>query len=64
MKRGPKPGRAHRRKPVGTLPSGLGDCPSELTGLGRDLWLDAVADLEAQAGRCACIGRGCGLPAD
>jgi hypothetical protein len=50
MKRGPKTGRAARRHRGETPPIGLGDCPAELTGLGRDLWLDAAAHLKA-AGR-------------
>ena len=47
MKRGPKAGKANRAIPAGTAPVGLGDMPADLTGLGRQLWLDAVAHLEA-----------------
>jgi len=47
MKRGPKPGRRRRAIPAGTAPVGLGEMPPELVGLGRQLWLDAVAHLEA-----------------
>lgn len=48
MKRGPKTGRSARTNPGATLPSGLGDCPAELVGLGRELWGDAAAHLAAQ----------------
>ena len=37
----------HRPLPVPLMPAStdLGDCPAELTGAGRELWLDAVAFL-------------------
>lgn len=47
MKRGPKAGRGSRSAEVVTTPSGLGDVPAELIGMGREFWLDAVAHLEA-----------------
>jgi hypothetical protein len=50
LKRGPKPGRAHRVNPPSLAPAGLGDCPAELDGLARELWTDAAAHLE-QTGR-------------
>ena len=47
MKRGPKPGKALRTHTAPTVPEGLGEMPAELKGMGRELWLDAVAHLEA-----------------
>ena len=47
MKRGPKPGKALRTHTAPTVPEGLGEMPAELKGMGRQLWLDAVAHLEA-----------------
>lgn len=47
MKRGPKTGKRTRTIPAGTAPVGLGEMPEDLVGLGRQLWLDAVAHLEA-----------------
>src|SRR6476620_8580641 len=38
------------------VPTGLGECPSTLTGLGRDLWLDAAAHLAA-TGQAAKVYR-------
>lgn len=47
MKRGPKTGKANRTATPSATPSGLGDVPAELTGMGKEFWLDAVAHMEA-----------------
>ncbi len=50
MQRGPKRGKAARvgSPPASEIPVGtLGDCPADLQGPGRELWLDAVAHLTA-----------------
>jgi hypothetical protein len=56
MKRGPKPGKARGALLAGTGPVGLGDPPADLEGPGRELWLNAVAHLEA-TGRSQTVHR-------
>ena len=43
MKRGPKTGKAAEGRRRRSVAEDLGDCPAELIGAGRDLWIDAVA---------------------